>query len=134
MSLLIVMLGTNDTKQRLGANAYAIGLGLRRLVRKAQTVDCWGPGGTPNILVIAPLPIDPRVERSPVAQEMGAGAVEKSQRLPGQFRAVAGETGCHFLDAAALGCAYNQIDFMHLTRRSHAALAAALAETVPTLL
>ena len=69
VSLLIVMLGTNDTKQRLGANAYAIGLGLRRLVRKAQTVDCWGPGGTPNILVIAPLPIDPRVERSPVAQE-----------------------------------------------------------------
>ena len=59
VSLLIVMLGTNDTKQRLGANAYAIGLGLRRLVRKAQTVDCWGPGGTPNILVIAPLPIDP---------------------------------------------------------------------------
>lgn len=30
VSLLIVMLGTNDTKQRLGANAYAIGLGLRR--------------------------------------------------------------------------------------------------------
>lgn len=100
VSLLVVMLGTNDTKERLGANACAIGKG---------------------------------VERSPVAQEMGLGCVEKSLRLPGQFRAVAAETRCHFLDANALGLAHNPIDFMHLTRESHARLAAALAERIPTL-
>ncbi len=44
VSLLIIMLGTNDTKERLGANAACIGLGMERLVRKAMTVDCWGPG------------------------------------------------------------------------------------------
>ena len=96
--LLIVMLGTNDTKERLGANACAIGKGLRRLVRKAQSIDCWA-GGQPNLLIVAPPAIGKGVERSPVAQEMGLGCVEKSLRLPGQFRAVAAETRCHFLDA-----------------------------------
>lgn len=47
VSLLVVMLGTNDTKERLGANACAIGKGLRRLVRKAQSIDCWA-GGQPT--------------------------------------------------------------------------------------
>lgn len=132
LSLLVVMLGTNDTKERLGANACAIGKGLRRLVRKAQSIDCWA-GGQPNLLIVAPPAIGKGVERSPVAQEMGLGCVEKSLRLPGQFRAVAAETRCHFLDANALGLAHNPIDFMHLTRESHARLAAALAERIPTL-
>ena len=56
-----------------------------------------------------------------MAQEMGLGCVEKSLRLPGQFRAVAAETRCHFLDANALGLAHNPIDFMHLTRESRRA-------------
>lgn len=132
VALLVLMLGTNDVKERLGANAYAIGLGMRRLVRKAKTVDCWGPGGAPNLLVVAPPPIGPEVESSPVAGEMGAGAVEKSRRVPALLRSVAAETGCHFLDAGA--CEFNRVDFMHLTRRGHAQLAGLLAELVPTLL
>ena len=50
-----------------------------------------------------------------------------------QARALAAETGCHFLDANELGCEFNQIDFMHLTRRGHATLAKGLAGLVPTL-
>lgn len=133
VDLLVIMLGTNDTKERLGANACAIGKGLTRLVRKARTIDCWGPGGA-NILVIAPLAIGKGVERSPVAQEMGAGCVEKSLRLPGQFRAAAREQGCSFLDANQLGLAQNTVDHMHLTKESHRLLARKLAELVPTLL
>jgi len=136
VSLLIVMLGTNDTKERFGMNAYAIGLGMKRLVQKAGTIDCWGPGGEPNILIVAPPAIGEGVLTSPVADEMGTmgpGCVEKSCRLPAEFERVAAETGCRFLDANEAGCEFNQIDFMHLTRRGHAALAAALAELVPTL-
>lgn len=132
LSLLIIMLGTNDVKQRLGGNAHAIALGMRRLIQKAQTTDCWGTG-KPNILIIAPLPIDKRVEQSPVAQEMGQGAVEKSRELPAQLKRVAAENEVHFLDASELGLAFNQIDFMHLTRDSHAKLAQALAGKVREL-
>ncbi len=133
LSLLIIMLGTNDVKQRMGgASAFAISLGMRRLIQKAQTTDCWGTG-KPNILIIAPLPIDKRVEQSPVADEMGQGAVEKSRELPAHLKQMAAENGVHFLDAAELGLAFNQIDFMHLTRDSHARLAQALAEKVREL-
>ena len=137
VSLLIIMLGTNDSKERFGMNAFAIGLGMRRLVQKAQTTDCWGPGGKPNILIVAPPAIGEGVLTSPVADEMGTmgpGCVEKSRRLPAEYRRVAEEVGCRFLDANEIGAEFNTIDFMHLTRRGHAALASALAELVPTLL
>lgn len=134
VDLLVIMLGTNDTKERLGANACAIGKGLARLVRKAREIDCWGLEQGPNILVIAPLTIPKAVERSPVAQEMGAGCVEKSLRLPGQFRVVAKELNCHFLDANQLGLEQNHTDYMHLTRESHRMLAEKLANLIPTLL
>lgn len=55
VDLLIIMLGTNDTKDRLCANAACIGLGMERLVRKAMSVDCWGSHG-PNILIVSPPP------------------------------------------------------------------------------
>ncbi len=136
VDLLILMLGTNDTKERFAANPYVIGLGMRRLVRKAQAADCWGPGGTPNILIVAPPAIGEEVLTSPLAEEMGAavpGCVEKSLRLPEEFERVAAETGCHFINAGEVGCEFNRIDCMHLTRRGHAALAAALAGLVPLL-
>ncbi len=137
VSLLIIMLGTNDTKERFGMNAFAIGLGMRRLVLRAQSIDCWGPGGRPNILIVCPPAIGEGVLTSPVADEMGTmgpGCVEKSRGLPREFRRVARETGCHFLDANGLGCEFNRVDFMHLTRAGHATLAKALGELVPTLL
>ena len=71
VDLLIVMLGTNDTKERLGADAHAIALGMKRLVRAAQAVDCWAPGARPNLLLVAPPPIGEGVLTSPVAEEMG---------------------------------------------------------------
>ncbi len=134
VSLFIVMLGTNDTKERMGANAYAIGLGMRRLIRKAKTVDCWIPGQEPNILVIAPPVVGEGVKTSDVADEMGVGAVEKSRLVPTQFRAVCAEEGVHFLDANEIGCEFNQVDFMHLTRKGHATLAEHLARLVPQLI
>ena len=118
-------------------NAYAIGLGMRRLVQNAQTIDCWGPGGTPNILIISPPAVGEGVLTSPVAQEMGTTpptCVEKSRQLPAEYRRVAEETGVHFLDANACGCKFNTIDVMRLTKKGHAALAAALGELVPRLL
>lgn len=57
-----------------------------------------GRAGQPNLLIVAPPAIGKGVERSPVAQEMGLGCVEKSLRLPGPVPAVAAETRCHFLD------------------------------------
>ena len=53
IDLLIIMLGTNDVKERFNANAACIGAGMERLILKAKSVDCWGTKA-PNILVVAP--------------------------------------------------------------------------------
>ena len=132
VALLIIMLGTNDTKERFGASAACIDLGMQRLIRKAMTVDCWGHCKKPNILVVAPPPIDDRMENSSVGSTMGRGCGEKSRQLPSLYAASAKLLGVHFLDAA--GCEFNQIDYMHLTRRGHAQLAHRLTEFVPHLL
>ena len=39
IDLLIIMLGTNDVKERFNANAACIGAGMERLILKAKSVD-----------------------------------------------------------------------------------------------
>lgn len=132
VDLLVIMLGTNDSKQRLNTTAYEVGRGMERLVRKAMTVDCWGPGKKPNVLIIAPPPIGKGVETSACAEDMGKGAVETSQALAKYYAAAAELLGVHFLDASF--CQFNSVDFMHLTRKGHAQLAEKLTELVPEYL
>ena len=131
IDLLIIMLGTNDVKERLGVNASCISIGMERLVRKAQSVDCWGTRA-PNILIVCPPPIRPEMELSENGQPMGKGCLEKSRELPQYYEKTARLVGAHYLNAK--GCEFNAVDGMHLTRKGHAQLAALLAETVPGLL
>lgn len=132
VDLLIIMLGTNDTKDRFYASAGCIAIGMARLVKKAMDTDCWG-GGKPNILVIAPPPIGEGMLSSPVAETMGSGCVAKSQKLAHYYKEQCGLLGVRFLDAGALGCEFNHVDYMHLTKKGHASLAEALAEVVPQM-
>ena len=97
------------------------------IMLKARSVDCWGTKA-PNILVVAP----PRIGDGFHDAVMGEGCVEKSKGVAEQFRIVAERQNVHFLNAA--DCEFNQVDFMHLTRKGHAQLADLLAKEVPTLL
>ena len=117
IDLLIIMLGTNDVKERFGANAACIAAGMERLILKQ-----------PNILVVAPPPIGAGFHDA----VMGDGCVEKSAGVAGQLRIICERQGVHFLDAK--DCEFNQVDFMHLTRKGHAQLAELLAKEVPGLI
>ena len=130
IDLLIIMLGTNDCKDRFYASAACIGIGMARLVKKAMDTDCWG-GKKPNILVVAPPPIGEGMLQSQVAATMGEKCVEKSRLLAHYYKEQCDLIGCHFLDAD--GCEFNSVDYMHLTRKGHAQLAARFAEIVPQL-
>ena len=133
IDLLIIMLGTNDTKDRFYASAACIGLGMARLVSKAKTTDCWG-GKQPSILVIAPPPIGEGMLTSSVAATMGQLCVEKSRQLADSYREQCELLNVSFLDAGAIGCEFNTVDFMHLTSRGHRTLAEALTKLIPQLL
>ena len=133
VDLLIIMLGTNDTKDRFCASAGCIAAAMARLVKKAMATECWGTH-KPNILVIAPPPIGDGMLQSTLAPTMGTGCPEKSRQLARCYREQCDLIGCHFLNAEDLGCEFNQVDYMHLTKRGHAALAEALAVRIPALL
>ncbi len=126
IDLLIIMLGTNDVKERFSANEYVIGAGMERLIQRAKTVDCWG-GKKPNILIVAP----PRIGDGFHDNVMGNGCVERSRGVAEQFRIVAERNNVHFLNAC--DCEFNHVDFMHLTRKGHAQLAEKLAAFVPEI-
>ncbi|MDO4262011.1 MAG: SGNH/GDSL hydrolase family protein [Eubacteriales bacterium] len=134
VDLLIVMLGTNDVKQRFGATPQNIAVGMERLIRKAQsTTEAWS--GQPNILLIAPPPIEPGYGTTFVSGEMGDLCVEKSRALAPLFEEAAGRLGCRFLDAASIeGIGMYPYDYMHLSLDAHRALAGHLARLIPTLL
>ncbi len=127
VDLLVIMLGTNDTKDRLNMNAGCISLGLDRLLTKCKSVPCWGTHG-PNILVICP----PHIGEELHDAYMGFGCAAKSRELAPYFRQVAANQGCAFLDAEGIA-EFNRIDFMHLTRKGHRDLAVKLSELVPQL-
>ena len=131
VDLLIIMLGTNDTKERLGANAACIGIGMERLVAKAKTVEAWR-GGKPNILLICPPHIGEGLLDHPFGAAMGLGCTEKSRGLAPRYRELADRLGCAFLDAEGLA-EFNKLDCMHLTCRGHRQLAEALSALVPEL-
>ena len=130
VDLLVIMLGTNDTKERFGASSACIALGLKRLVAKAASVDCWSHGRA-NILVVSPQNIDRRYMETEVAATMGRGCAEKSERLASEFAKIAFMVGCHFMDAdAEIEASANDIDYMHLTGEGHDQLASALADRI----
>ena len=134
VDLLVIMLGTNDTKERFGASPACIALGLKRLIDKAvSTTDCWN-NATANILIVSPQNIDKRYETSNVGETMGRGCAEKSEGLAEKFAEIAQLTGCHFMDAdKVITAPVNDIDYMHLTLEGHRQLAEALAKKVTEL-
>ena len=134
VDLLIIMLGTNDTKARFGCNAENIAKGLERLANKAiSTSGAWRRG--PRLLLVAPAPIEEGYASAPVAGEMGPGCVEKSRGLAFWYEELAQRLGCSFLDAGAIdGIRMHPNDYMHLDKNSHELLAHALAELIPFII
>ena len=131
LDLLVLMLGTNDCKQRFAATPVNIKDALARLVKKARQLDVWRT--EPRILIVAPIIMDQRLYSSPNAGGMGEGCVEKSRLLPSLFREAASDLGCDYLDCnphvtAAEG------DYMHFDPDSNRRFALALEEKITGLL
>lgn len=132
VDLLILMLGTNDVKDRFYADAEQVGQGMEMLIEKAKSVAAWA-GEKPNILLVAPPHILGGVDRKVFGDAFGPDTVEKSRQLASVYAQVAKRQGCAFLDAQGIG-EFNTLDCIHLTRRGHRNLARHFAEILPELL
>lgn len=128
VSLLIVMLGTNDTKELYQASVSRIKESLREFLLKVKKLDCWDKEA--NILVVAPKAINQEYQTKCFGESMGRGCDIKSAQLPKEFKEVAKELGCHYLNANDYVSQLEELDGIHLTVEGHQQLAKAMEEKV----
>ena len=133
LDLVIVMLGTNDTKSYFHRTPYEIAYGMAKLVGQIYA-SAGGVGAdyaAPKILVVAPPPLAPMPH--PFFQGMFKGGHEKTAALAGQYRAMADFMKVSFFDAGSVittdGC-----DGIHFTVENNATLGKALAQKVTEIL
>ncbi len=122
LDVVLIMLGTNDLKERFSVNACDIALSLERLVRVILASGS-GPGnGAPGVLLVAPPPI---IEVGCLAG-MFAGGAAKSRALPAEIKAAAARVGVPFLDAGQV-VKVSPVDGIHYDAEANPLLAEAFA-------
>jgi lysophospholipase L1-like esterase len=129
LDLVVIMLGTNDLKRRLGGSAAEIAAGAGMLVDIVGTSGCGPEGAAPQILLICP---PPALEVDPFDDEF-EGATEKSRQLAGHYAKAAAARACAFFDAGSV-ISSSEVDGIHLDEPEHERLGIAVAEQVRPLL
>ena len=123
IDVLIICLGTNDMKLRMGLDRQDIALGVQRLVNEASVL-----GIIEQILVVCP----PLVKERGDLAEMFKGAEERFVGTAAQMERFARESGAKFLDAGAL-IAVDELDGVHWNAEAHAILGRAVVDKVRAL-
>lgn len=133
LDLVMVMLGTNDTKQRFGLSAQAIAHNLKEFVRIVRSYALDELGRPPKILVIAPPLIGDWLEGTIFYGHFGPEAPAKSRELSRQMRRYAKLLGCGYFDGAqcASPC---KADAVHLMPDQQRKLGLALADKAREML
>lgn len=133
IDLLIVMLGTNDVKERFSLTPENVAKGMERLIQKALDTPM-AFGKKTNVLLVCPPSILPGYEKTSVYGEMGDNCVEKSRALAALYEQTAKEKGIYFLDADKIeGVEMYPYDCMHLSLEAHNKMAQYLAKIIPDM-
>jgi lysophospholipase L1-like esterase len=131
VDLVIIMLGTNDLKPIFNRTPLRIAIGAAHLIDLVSNLN-GGVGTTyknPKVLLICPPALNPEIEKGPVFGEMFKGGLEKSQKLPELYEAVAKMGGAEFLNAGSV-ISTDGVDGLHLTAESERKLGIAVAAKV----
>jgi len=128
LSLVVLMLGTNDMKHHLNVSAVESSRGISALVQIIQKSEMGHAGTAPLILVVAPPRLAKLSER--MTQHFD-GSIERSSELPRWYRQVCEDLKCHFFDSNAV--VEVGADGVHLDADGHRTLAQVLAPVVRSL-
>jgi lysophospholipase L1-like esterase len=131
LDLVVLMLGTNDLKTRVGVPAGDIAEGAFQLLRLIQRSEAGPDRSAPKILLVAP-PAVGELEGMPDLAEKFDGATQKSRRLPELMEQVALGCGAYFLDSQKV-VQPSPTDGLHLSAEEHGKLGRAIAESVRQL-
>lgn len=132
LDLIIIMLGTNDLKARFGVSPRTIAFGFNRY-KDALAITPMD-GHKPQVLLTAPILIDPAYKNHPLFYDMfGEDATEKSMQLAEAYKEVADANGWEFFNAAEYGKA-SCVDGVHMEPAYHEKLGKAFAQKVKEIL
>ncbi len=124
---VVIMLGTNDCKQRFNATPENITQGIENLIIKARNFE--NLSGKTRIIIVAPIIIGTKIYSTDVAGSMGEMCAEKSQKLPKLYKALASQYDCEFLDSNEF-VTPTDVDYMHLDLESQQSFAQGLFKLI----
>ena len=133
LDLVIVMLGTNDTKSFFHRTPYEIANGMAKLVGQigASAGGVGTPYPAPKTLVVAPPPLTPMPH--PFFQGMFGGGHEKTAELGEQYKNMADFMKVDFLNAGDF-VTTDGVDGIHFTAQNNMDLGKAIAKKVHDIL
>ena len=126
LDMVIVMLGTNDVKQRFAMSAPAIAQALAHLLRLVHLYATDARGEPSRVLVVAPPPVRPEVMKTRMAGTFDARSIEVSEHLAEEYLRIARLMRCGYLNAADF-CRASDEDGVHLAAAGRPALARGVA-------
>jgi lysophospholipase L1-like esterase len=130
LTLVVLMLGTNDFQSVHDFNAGHSAQGIAALVRAVKLAPIEPGMPAPKILIVAP----PEIHEAKGAMALKfEGARAKCAGLAATYAAVARELECAFFDAGAVTTT-SRIDGVHLDADQHELVGEALAVVVGPLL
>ena len=135
LDLVVLMLGTNDLKDRLGLAPDEVARGMEKLVQTVRSPGLWGMRSAPEVLVVAPMLLNGEAlaTTSPFGESFTPRSVERSRRLGEVYGALCRRLNCPFADAGALGPVGSR-DGVHMAPPDHRRLAELLAPVISGLL
>ena len=133
LDLVILMLGTNDTKAYFHRTPFEITAGMSKLV--GQVLSSAGGVGTaypaPRVLIVAPPPLTPMPHA--YFQALFGGAHEKTAQFGKLYGDLADFMKVHFLDAGSV-ISTDGVDGIHFTEDNNRDLGHAIATRVRDIL
>lgn len=126
--IIIIMLGTNDLKNRFNVSAHEIASTAGRLVKIAQNSEYGRDGMEPKILLASPIHIG-AIEKSAFGYMFKTTASAESKELSKFYMQTAETLKCEFFDAS-LVAQPGEFDFLHMDSASHKALGMAFAKKI----
>lgn len=126
LSLVILMLGTNDFQSMHPHTAWHAAEGIATLVRAIRKAPIEPGMPIPDVLIVIPPIID---EPKGLIADKFAGAAGKCAGLVEEYQRVANELNCPLFDANSVTTA-SVVDGIHLDENQYATLGKSLAEVV----
>ena len=125
LEFVIVMLGTNDCKSVFKKTSKEIALGLSEIINKIKAVT----SGSAKILIISPIHLGDNIGKPGYDPDFDDVSRLTSKELALEYRKLAEETVCAFLDASEYTRA-SPLDEEHLDETGHYKLAGAIADMI----